>query len=242
MRESMGREHRTVSRVTTILEATAAAAPRPTNLTALSTLLEAPKSSVHGLVTGLLATGYLQERDGGYMLGPALTLLPPPTEPSVLAHAHRSLEVLEDETRETALLSLHMGGSVVYVDLVESRHSIKYSAPLRVRRPLYPTSSGKCFLAHLPIPQRDAYLMGAITLAEQRRQVAGELDTVAREGVAFNRGETVPEVFAVAAPVLVKTHVVACLSVAGPRDRVEANLDSVAAAVARESRILTAGH
>lgn len=239
MRESMGREHRTVSRVTTILEATAAAAPRAINLTTLSTLLEAPKSSVHGLVTGLLATGYLQERDGGYLLGPALTLLPPPSEPSALTNAHRALEILEDETRETALLSLHMGGSVVYVDLVESRHSIKYSAPLRVRRPLYPTSSGKCFLAHLPIPQRNTYLKDTITDAEQRKQVVSELDSVARDGVAFNRGETVPEVFAVAAPVLVKAHVVACLSVAGPRDRVEASLDSIAAAVARESRSLT---
>ena len=58
MRDSVGREHRTVTRVTTILEA-AAAHPEGVKLTALSALLDAPKSSVHGLVSGLLATGYL---------------------------------------------------------------------------------------------------------------------------------------------------------------------------------------
>jgi DNA-binding IclR family transcriptional regulator len=49
--------------VTTILEA-AAAHPEGVKLTALSVLLDAPKSSVHGLVNGLLATGYLLDRDG----------------------------------------------------------------------------------------------------------------------------------------------------------------------------------
>jgi DNA-binding IclR family transcriptional regulator len=240
MRDSVGREHRTVTRVTTILEA-AAAHPEGVKLTALSALLDAPKSSVHGLVNGLLATGYLQDRDGGYVLGPAVALLPQPSKPSVLANARRSLETLEAQCSETATLSLLVGGSVVYVDIVESKQSIRYSAPLRVRRPLYPTSSGKCFLAHMPRGQRDSYLAETISDPAVLQKVHAELEAVRREGVAYNRGETVPDVFAVASPVLVRGRVVACLSVAGPRQRMETVIDSLAEMVRTESQRLAGG-
>jgi DNA-binding IclR family transcriptional regulator len=240
MRDSVGREHRTVTRVTTILEA-AAAHPEGVKLTALSALLDAPKSSVHGLVSGLLATGYLSDRDGGYVLGPAVSLLPQPSKPSVLAHARRSLETLQAQCDETATLSLLVGGSVVYVDIVESKQSIRYSAPLRVRRPLYPTSSGKCFLAHMPRGQRDSYLNDTISDAAALDKIHEELDSVRREGVAYNRGETVPDVFAVASPVLVRGRAVACLSVAGPRQRMEPVIDSLAEMVRTESQRLAGG-
>jgi DNA-binding IclR family transcriptional regulator len=236
MRDSVGREHRTVTRVTTILEAAAAHA-EGVKLTTLSALLDAPKSSVHGLVNGLLATGYLLDRDGGYVLGPAVSLLPQPSKPSVLAHARRSLEALEAQSHETSTLSLLVGGSVVYVDIFESRQSIRYSAPLRVRRPLYPTSSGKCFLAYLPAGQRDSYLE-TIDDATALDRIHEELDSVRRDGVAYNRGETVPDVFAVASPVIVRTRVVACLSIAGPSQRMEAALDSLAQIVHEEAQRL----
>jgi DNA-binding IclR family transcriptional regulator len=237
MRDSVGREHRTVTRVTTILEAAASHA-EGVKLTTLSALLDAPKSSVHGLVSGLLATGYLLERDGGYVLGPAVSLLPQPSKPSVLAHARRSLEALEAQSHETSTLSLLVGGSVVYVDIFESRQSIRYSAPLRVRRPLYPTSSGKCFLAYLPAGQRDSYLNETINDVAALDKVHEELDSVRRDGVAYNRGETVPDVFAVASPVIVRSRVVACLSIAGPSQRMEAALDSLAQIVHEEAQRL----
>jgi DNA-binding IclR family transcriptional regulator len=240
MRDSVGREHRTVTRVTTILEA-AAAHPEGVKLAALSALLDAPKSSVHGLVGGLLATGYLSDRDGGYVLGPAVSLLPQPSKPSVLAHAHRSLEALQAQCHETATLSLLVGGSVVYIDIVESSQSIRYSAPLRVRRPLYPTSSGKCFLAHLPGAQRDSYLTETIRDPAALDKVHAELDSVRRDAVAYNRGETVPDVFAVASPVLVRGRAVACLSVAGPRQRMQPVIDSLAEMVRTESQRLAGG-
>jgi DNA-binding IclR family transcriptional regulator len=237
MRDSAGREHRTVTRVTTILEA-AAAHPDGVKLTALSTLLDAPKSSVHGLVSGLLATGYLVDRDGAYVLGPAVSLLPQPSKPSVLANAHRSLETLATQCNETSTLSLLVGGSVAYVDIVESTHSIRYSAPLRVRRPLYPTSSGKCFLAHMTAGQRNSYLNETISDAAALGTIQDELDCVRRDGVAYNRGETVPDVFAVASPVLVRNRAVACLSIAGPRQRMEGAIESLAGVVRAETQRL----
>jgi DNA-binding IclR family transcriptional regulator len=240
MDDSVGREHRTVTRVTTILEA-AAGAHDGLKLADLSVLLDAPKSSVHGLVKGLLATGYLQERDGGYSLGPAVSLLPQPSRPSVLAQAHRSLESLEAHSHETATLSSLVGGSVVYIDIVEATQSIRYSAPLRVRRPLYPTSSGKCFLAHMPAARRDTYLDDTFGDQLERQRVIAELDAVRRDGIAYNRGETVPDVFAVASPVLVNGRAIACLSVAGPVQRMEPAMESLGEAVRAEARRLASG-
>ena len=66
--------HRTVSRVTTILEL-AAANRSGVRLTELATALDAPRSSVHGLVKGLVATGYLREEGGTYRIGPAINSL-----------------------------------------------------------------------------------------------------------------------------------------------------------------------
>lgn len=235
MSDNLGREHRTVSRVTTILEAVAAARPDGVKLVTLSTLLQAPKSSIHGLIKGLIATGYLQERDSGYILGPAVGMLLLPSRPSLLVQAHRSLEVLREASQETATLATLVGGSVVYVDIVEAVAMIRYSAPLRVRRPLYPTSSGKCFLAFMNPSKRAEYLDDCVDSAE-RAAVEAELDAVRREGFAYNRGETVPDVYAVASPILVGDRPTACLSVAGPSQRMSSKMQMIADLLLSESR------
>src|SRR5207253_3093832 len=62
--------HRTVDRVTRILELVAS---HPA-LTAsqLARALDAPKSSVHGFIDGLLANGWLHEQDRRFFVGPVV--------------------------------------------------------------------------------------------------------------------------------------------------------------------------
>jgi len=62
--------HRTVDRVTQILEEVTYR-PRIT-FTGLARALQAPKSSVHGFVRGLLAKDWLYEDDKRFYLGPAI--------------------------------------------------------------------------------------------------------------------------------------------------------------------------
>jgi hypothetical protein len=57
------RPHRTVDRVTGILE-TVSLSPRGVTLAELANALDAAKSSVQELTNGLLARGYLVEEDG----------------------------------------------------------------------------------------------------------------------------------------------------------------------------------
>ena len=233
MSEAPAREHRTVSRVTTILEA-AGQSPDGVRLAGLASLLDAPKSSVHGLLKGLVATGYLEEQAGVDRLGPALDVLVVSERPGVALSARRGLEELQRSTGETAMFSRLVGDAVVYVDMVESARLIKYSAPLNRRRPLYPTSSGKCFLAHFPPRKRSAYLADHVDAA-RRADVERELDEVREHGYSINRGETVPDVFAVAGPVLVQGRVVGCLAVAGPAARMADALDEIAGRLVREA-------
>lgn len=225
--EGATKEHRTVSRVTAILEA-AAAADGGVRLATLAALLDAPKSSLHGLLKGLVATGYLREADGAYSIGPAIGLLVSPSKSDLPAVAHRILERMQHLTGETALLSHLVGDSVVYVDMVESGHVLKYSAPLRQRRPAYPTSAGKCFLAFMPLAKCCAYLDRHVPDLLERERVEKELDEVRSSRVSMNRGETVPDVCAVASPILADDRAVACVSIAGPAVRMQPRLEHVA--------------
>jgi DNA-binding IclR family transcriptional regulator len=238
MTEGPAKEHRTVTRVTTILEA-AASCPTGASLGELATLLAAPKSSVHYLVKGLLATGYLQETpEGRYEIGPAVAMLNSSGASPVLASAHRSLETIQRACNESATLCTLVGGNVVYVDHVDSTQMIRYSAPLRVRRPIYPTSAGKCFLAFMPEAKRSKYLREVVEGANLAEAEA-ELRDVARDGYAMNRGETIPDVFAVASPVIIGDAVAACLQVAGPEGRMAGRMGDLAELVLSEARRLS---
>ncbi|GAA4865114.1 IclR family transcriptional regulator [Saccharopolyspora rosea] len=231
------KQHRTVSRVTTILE-TVAADPHGVRLNVLAGVLDAPKTSMHGLVKGLVATGYLHEQDGAYHLGPAVGALLAPTAGPLVEAARPTLRRLRAEFDETVMLAALVGDSVVYLDTVESTQVIRYSAPLRRRRPLYPTSSGKCLLAHLDPQQRDAHLREHFTDPAERERVQRELADVVADEVAYNRGETVPDVSAVSSAVLAP-RTPAAVAVAGPTSRVADRLDAMADAVRRAAREIT---
>src|SRR5439155_25546022 len=68
-------EHRTVSRVMAILEVVVASEPNGLRLADLPDMVGAPKSTIHGLARGLVATGYIREQNGRYFQGPALAML-----------------------------------------------------------------------------------------------------------------------------------------------------------------------
>jgi DNA-binding IclR family transcriptional regulator len=146
----MATRHRTIDRVAAILEAAAGDAERGITLASITRDLEAPKSSIHGLISGLLSVGYLVERDGRYFIGPGLgILLGASDERALMDAARHELRRLNEETEETVLLGMRVGNSVVYTDQIESRHQIRYTAPTHERRPMLTTSMGKLYLAEM---------------------------------------------------------------------------------------------
>ncbi|MGH3358331.1 MAG: IclR family transcriptional regulator [Nocardioidaceae bacterium] len=227
----LAQEHRTVSRVAEILEA-AAADPDGVRLTSLAQDLGAPKSSIHGLLRGLVSVGYLNERKGRFTIGPAMHALRSGSEPPTLVErAYDTMVRLRNEFDETVQLGQRMGDSVVYISAVESRQLIKYSSQLNLRRPVYPTSMGKIFLAELDDAALDRYLRTHLSSPKRRTAVLAELRDVRKTRVAVNKNETLPGLFGAAAGVRANGQLVAGLAIVGPTERMASKTKRITKAV-----------
>lgn len=139
--------HRMVDRVASILE-TVARSEYGLTLTELAKSLDAPVSSTQGLVNGLVAVGYLDERERVYTLGTAPYMLNVLAgRPPVTAVMHSQLQAVHDETGLTIMLSAAVGDHLIYVDHVASDPRYAFLAEKHVRRPLLRTSAGWLHLA-----------------------------------------------------------------------------------------------
>ncbi|MQA86138.1 MAG: helix-turn-helix domain-containing protein [Streptosporangiales bacterium] len=218
--------HRTVDRVAGILEA-AAVQPDGVRLAEVADRLDAPRSSIHSLLKGLVAVGYLVEREGSYVIGPGLSaLLAPRQERSIVDVARADVADLSERVEETVLLGTRVGESIVYVYQVECRHSIRYSAQLGQRRPLYPPSIGKLFLSDMDQRRLDAFLRHHREFDPDA--VRAELAEIRETGVAYNREETVKGVMAAAAAIRkADGRVVAAISATGPAYRMTDRLTKI---------------
>ena len=232
-------EHRTVSRVMAILEAIVANEEQGLRLSDLSDILRAPKSTIHGLARGLVTTGYLRERQGRYYRGPAVELLAagryrvPPT-------FHRALEQLRDDWKESAILATLAGDSVINIDVVVTDQIIRASPAMPHRRPLWPTSYGKNFLAYMDPRRRDAYLSRKQRDPRERARILKELETVRKTGIAFNRGENMPELFGLSSPILLgSSEVTLAIGLVGPAERMKAREKDLVRGVLATARSLS---
>lgn len=235
------KEHRTISRAAAILES-AAASPGGVSLTDMASLLRAPKSSIHGLLRGLVAVGYLIERDCRYVTAPGLpALLTAAYVPSLEDLARPAMTRLRDAFDESVMLGVQAADSIVYVDSLESRELVRYSAPLHERRLLHPSSMGKLYLADLPAEQLDVYIRGYQLDSKRADKLRQELGEVRKERVGYNREETFAGVTAAAAGIRDSEGVlVACISIAGPTFRMASKLGTTADGVRAEADSVSA--
>lgn len=230
------REHRTVSRIASILEA-AAHTRDGVRLSTIADELDAPKSSVHGLLKGLVAVGYLTEQGGGYVIGPAVQMLVQAAEqPPLTGRARPVMSRLHRLFDETVILGTRAGDSILYLSSIESTQLVKYSPPINKRRPLLPTSMGKVYLAELPPRQLDRYLRRQVPEDTARAAYLEELEEIRGTGVAFNHAETVPGVFGAASGIRQAGRLVGCLTIAGPLERLQAQEKDIGTAVKSAAR------
>jgi DNA-binding IclR family transcriptional regulator len=118
------------------------------------------------------------------------------------------------------------GHEVVYVDRLESAHSLRLFTETGRRVPVHCTSSGKVLLAYLPEARRHAVLRAAPFTAltpytiTSRSRFEAELDRVRRRGWAEAINEREIGVASIAAPVrAVSGEVVAAISIGVPLAR-----------------------
>ena len=127
-------------------------AGKPLLLKELTALCGYPNSTVFGLLTTMRACDVVtQTPDGRYTLGLRLFEYGRQVERSwdISLVARPYMEHLRRETGASVMLSVYEGGSVITLDQVESREGLRIVSDIGSRLPVFCTSQGKVFLAHM---------------------------------------------------------------------------------------------
>jgi len=218
-----------VGRVIDILE-TFQTSQQPLSLTELSQAVGIPKSTCHAIVQTLMARGYIYSLTRPRALYPTRRIYDVARDildkDPFIERATPVLERLRDTTRETVILGKRQGDAVIYLQVVEGLHAIRYSAKPGEFKPLHSSSIGKALLGGLKEQELRAWLDGRqlplITAATKTdpEALVHELQESRRTGYFVTRGENVSDVWAVAAFFTLHGETLA-VAVAGPRNRME---------------------
>ena len=181
-------------------------------LTDLATQLGVPKTTLYRITTQLEQLGYIQREPGGRQLtiAPRLTRLSTDIlAASVrLAPRHAILEGLAMRLGESCSLGIRVGHQVVYLDDVTAPSPLSYRFGTGQRTPLYCTSIGKLYLAHMTKTDLDRYLATQELVVHTPNTITdtdllrAELAGVPVNGCAYSQGEFVVGVVGAAVPVI----------------------------------------
>lgn len=188
------------------------------------------KSVVHRLLVTLAAEGLIEHDERGYRLGIVMYELGEAVRVHMDLHAAAApvLVHVREQTGESVQVGVLDGVEVVYVDRLESAHSLRLLTETGRRVPAHCTSSGKVLLAHLDPPVLEGHLERPLDRLTPHTIVdpdalRAELRRVRAQGWASAVDEREVGVASLAAPVRdVSGRVVAALSVAAPVARVGA--------------------
>jgi IclR family KDG regulon transcriptional repressor len=148
------------------------------------------------------------------------------------------MKPLRDKFNETVNLAELDGSDVLYLEMVESRRSLRMQAKVGSRDPAYCTAVGKAMLAYVALDRLQEHLPLRLTsrthdtitsLTTLRRELA----TVREQGVAVERGENEDGACCIGAPIFYKEDsVIAAISVSAPASRITRSLEKeISAAV-----------
>lgn len=194
--------------------------------------LELSKSTVHRLLTTLTEEGMLdQDFDTGrYRLGLAMFDLAAavPTQLDLHEAVQPPMADLRNRTGETVQVAVLDGRHVVYVERMDSPHTLRMFLEIGRRNSAHCSGTGKALLAFIPRQHLDRLLDGwkldprtehSITSVRKLRK---ELDASRARGYAENRHESEVGVVSVAAPIRdASGTTIAAMSVAGPAERMD---------------------
>jgi IclR family acetate operon transcriptional repressor len=207
-------------------------AQRDWGVSDLARHLHLGKSTVHRLLTTLVEERMLEQDiySGRYRLGLAVFDLAAavPTQLDLHEAVLSPMTDLRNASGETVQVAVLDGREVVYVERLDSPHTLRMFLEIGRRNHAHSTATGKCLMAFLPKAQLDRLLKGwelppvtPYTLTDHRR-LREDLDAIRYRGYAENRHETDLGAVSVAAPIRgANGEVMAALSVAGPEERVD---------------------
>jgi IclR family KDG regulon transcriptional repressor len=191
------------------------------------------KSTVHRLLTTLVSEGLVEQNaeTGAYRLGLVMFELGQAVRVHMDLHAAVGpvLASLREETHESCQVGVLDGHEVVYVDRLESSHTLRLMNETGRRVPVHCTSSGKVLLAHLSPEALDLVLAAApLTQLTPRTivdpvQLRADLEKVRVRGWSEAVEEREIGVASIAAPIRDTSGlVIAAVSIGGPAARMGA--------------------
>jgi IclR family acetate operon transcriptional repressor len=209
-----------------------------------------PKSTAYRILSRIEASGFLDrdETSGAYRLGIRLAAYGELARHSTSLQRVVSpwLRRLSDATSETATLMLFNGIEGVTVDVVESFQPLMLPGLLGGSMPLHATAGGKALLAWAPPGRQSTFMQRPLprytpTTITDVTELMRELEKSRKRGYTTVNGERVEDVYGVAAPIFDhRGDVSAALTVGGPRRRVTAKWELMAAAVLEASAAVSA--
>ena len=219
-----------VDRVADILEAFLWLGPE-LGVSELARAIGLTKATTHRLLASLRNREFVAQDPNSrrYRLGMRLWELGTVARSSMdwLAEAKPELETLAGETGETAHLAVLDDDQVLYVDKVESGHSLRMPSQVGRRLPAHCTGVGKALLAFLSeerlatlIEHRGLPRFTAHTI-DDAAALRAVLAAIREAGFATDDEEIEDGLRCIAAPVRDHTgSVIAALSIAGPMSRI----------------------
>jgi IclR family transcriptional regulator, KDG regulon repressor len=208
----------------------------------LARTLDLSTSTTHRLLRTLAAEHVVEQdpQTGRYRLGLAVfDLIAAATQSDSLSEAVLPpMITLRDRTGETTQLAVLDGREVVYVERLQSTHTLRMFIDVGRRNSAHRSGAGKVLLAHLR-PHVLAHTLDGWQLAGTTPRtitdptvLRKELAQIREQGWGRNGDEYEVGVTSIAAPVRgANGEVVAALSLAGPTARMTADLQSITHAV-----------
>ncbi len=205
-------------------------------------------STVHRVVATLADEGLLEQAPNQtrYRLGLAMFDMAAavPTHRSLHEAALLPMTELRHRSGETVQVGVLDGRQVVYVERLDSPHTLRFFVELGRRNDAHCTGCGKVLLAHLEPVRRIRVLRGWELTARTPNTITSlqdlerELANIRRRGYAENRHESEVGVASIAAPIRDGAGIcVAALSMAGPIERIDQRRDTLVEAVTYFARI-----
>lgn len=210
---------------------------RELTLTEIAYHVGHPKTTVFRYLQTLKASGFVayDPMSDRYRTGVRLWTLNHSGGHHVLCEvAFSVMRELRDRFNETVNLGVMEGGEVVYLEMVESRRSLRMEAKIGSRNRVYTTALGKAILCSLPEERWREHLPEVLEGRGGLRVLTyglfeKELRLSRERGYAVDESENEEGAYCVASPVFhlrgqVRDQVVAAISVSAPDSRMSASL------------------
>lgn len=218
---------------------------QPLTLTELAARMDVPMSSCHALVKTLQDRGYVFVMEGRKRIYPTKRLAVLAAgiaqfDP-VIERLSPVMRQLAKATGETVILGKKQGDNVVYLDIVEGSHTVRFNAaPGDVWR-TNASAIGKSILSLLPDAELEKAL-GKLSFSRATDATIMDAKTLKADIVAsrmrgyfVSRSETVADVMGIAAPHRLGEELYA-IGVAGPVSRFDENETRYVAALGDAAR------